>query len=417
MQARLSQGKANEEIRDKRETIHKDVVEAVGRLNFTDAEFEQLKSVSNAATDPDQGGEGYIEVVMKDFMPSFWRRMLFGTPSKKLVMAETYLYALHAKERNNYVREIDVNNINQFKDRGSGMSDREADAILNWFRNQERELENLNDIRTKIQRVIDDTNEVRRNSGLQAMFLRGSNWTNYIPLRGAFDPEDETVDFNNAGQRKAPLFGSKGREDPVVKGRIDYAPNLIVNALTQNANSIMRAAQNNVGRVVLDDQRRPCDASRVCNHTGQCQKECLWMHEQGSGKRYTRDDMQKTNILIVKENGNEVVIRFNSAVVAGAFRGDTGAEMRKQLYLMMANKFNRYLSSINTTFNPEFIIPNFVRDVQTMTINIDQYGGERLKRIVVKRSPAMARDIYRRTEERYVLTRSTDVRCFCKSRR
>ena len=48
MQARLSQGKANEEIRDKRETIHKDVVEAVAKLNFTDAEFEQLKSVSNA---------------------------------------------------------------------------------------------------------------------------------------------------------------------------------------------------------------------------------------------------------------------------------------------------------------------------------------------------------------------------------
>ena len=71
MQARLSQGKANEEIRDKRETIHKDVVEAVAKLNFTDAEFEQLKSVSNAATDPDQGGEGYIEVVMKRFHAIF----------------------------------------------------------------------------------------------------------------------------------------------------------------------------------------------------------------------------------------------------------------------------------------------------------------------------------------------------------
>ena len=399
MQARLSQGKANEEIRDKRETIHKDVVEAVAKLNFTDAEFEQLKSVSNAATDPDQGGEGYIEVVMKDFMPSFWRRMLFGTPSKKLVMAETYLYALHAKERNNYVREIDVNNINQFKDRGSGMSDREADAILNWFRNQERELENLNDIRTKIQRVIDDTNEVRRNSGLQAMFLRGSNWTNYIPLRGAFDPEDETVDFNNAGQRKAPLFGSKGREDPVVKGRIDYAPNLIVNTLTQNANSIMRAAQNNVGRVVLDMIREdPVMLQEFATIQDTVPERMFVDARTGvlSKRPATRDDVAKDkHILIVKENGNEVVIRFNSAVVAGAFRGDTGAgDAASNSYLMMANKFNRYLSSINTTFNPEFIIPNFVRDIQTAAVNIDQYEGERLKRIVVKRSFAMARGIY-----------------------
>ena len=138
LQARLMQGKANEEVEEKRETLHKDVVETIGKLRFTDADLESLKRASNEATDPDQGGEGYIEVVMKDFMPSFWRRMLFGTPSKKLVMAETYLYALHAKERNNYVRQIDKNFINKFRDRGSGMSDREADAILNWFRNQER---------------------------------------------------------------------------------------------------------------------------------------------------------------------------------------------------------------------------------------------------------------------------------------
>ena len=81
----------------------------------------------------------------------------------------------------------------------------------------------------------------------------------------------------------------------------------------------------------------------------------------------TRDDVAKDkHILIVKEDGNEVVIRFNGAVVAGAFRGDTGAgDAASNSYLMMANKFNRYLSSINTTFNPEFIIPNFVRDIQT----------------------------------------------------
>ena len=54
------------------------------------------------------------------------------------------------------------------------MSDREADVILNWFRNQERELENLNDIRTKIQRVIDDTNEVKK-LWFTGYVLRGSN--------------------------------------------------------------------------------------------------------------------------------------------------------------------------------------------------------------------------------------------------
>ena len=399
LQARLMQGKANEEVEEKRETLHKDVVETIGKLRFTDADLESLKRASNEATDPDQGGEGYIEVVMKDFMPSFWRRMLFGTPSKKLVMAETYLYALHAKERNNYVRQIDKNFINKFRDRGSGMSDREADAILNWFRNQERELPTLNDLRNKVQKIIDDTNEVRRTSGLQAMFLRGSNWTNYIPLRGAFDPEDETVDFNNAGNRKAPLFGSKGREDPVVKGRIDYAPNLIVNLFTQNANSIMRAAQNRVGQTVVDMIREDPVLLQEFATIQDVVPERMFVDARTgllSKRPATRDDVAKDkNNLIVKENGNEIVVRFNSPVVAGAFRGDTGAgDAANNSYMRMANKFNRYLSSINTTFNPEFIFPNFLRDLQTAAINIDQYEGEALKRQVISKTASMAKAIF-----------------------
>lgn len=60
----------------------------------------------------------------------------------------------------------------------------------------------------------------------------------------------------------------------------------------------------------------------------------------------------------------------------------------------MANKFNRYLSSINTTFNPEFIFPNFLRDLQTAAINIDQYEGEAIKRQVISKTASMAKSIF-----------------------
>ena len=36
-------------------------------------------------------------------------------------------------------------------------------------------------------------------------------------------------------------------------------------------------------------------------------------------------------------------------------------------------KLNRYLSNINTTYNPSFVIPNFARDLATAGVNIQQY--------------------------------------------
>jgi hypothetical protein len=50
------------------------------------------------------------------------------TDSDKQAVAEIYLYAKHALERNQYVRQVD-----QANQAGSGMTDAEANAIINWF--------------------------------------------------------------------------------------------------------------------------------------------------------------------------------------------------------------------------------------------------------------------------------------------
>ena len=41
-------------------------------------------------------------------------------------------------------------------------------------------------------------------------------------------------------------------------------------------------------------------------------------------------------------------------------------------------KLNRYLSAINTTYNPSFVIPNFFRDLETAGVNIQQYDEKGL---------------------------------------
>ena len=56
----------------------------------------------------------------------FFASMMAIGKNRQLALAETYLFAIHAKERNAYIRQIDPRN-----DSGSGMTDAEADAILN----------------------------------------------------------------------------------------------------------------------------------------------------------------------------------------------------------------------------------------------------------------------------------------------
>ena len=100
---------------------------------------------------------------------------------------------------------------------------------------------------------------------------------------------------------------------------------------------------------------------------------------------------------MVKERGQEIVIRFNDTRIAGAFRGDTTGSLGENAdaFVRKIGLFNRFLSSINTTYNPAFVIPNFVRDLQTAVVNIDQYEGENLKVNVGKNAFRYSRGVMR----------------------
>ena len=47
-------------------------------------------------------------------------------------------------------------------------------------------------------------------------------------------------------------------------------------------------------------------------------------------------------------------------------------------------KLNRYLSNINTTYNPSFVIPNFARDLATAGVNVQQYDEKGITSEVLK---------------------------------
>jgi len=410
LQEQIMKGATGAKIEDRHEGIYKEIIESVKKLNFSDAEINELKRVSRDASDPDQ--TGFLTNFLDDFSPSFWKKLLYGKPNKQLGMAEAYLYALHARERNRYVRSIDVNGVNKYPNRGSGMSDAEADAILAWFRTKESSLELLNSIRNQARAIVDDTNKIRTDAGLQKLYGRGSGWTEYVPLKGVFHSEDETVDYSNRGSFRKPLYGANGKEDLRVKGRMDYSPNIIANILTQNSNSLIRGDRNKIGVTMLNMIREDPDMLREFAVIEDINPDKVMLDARtgtlSKRKLTPAERMEDKKVLVVKDKGNEVVIRFNDERIAGAFRGDTTMSFGENadFFLRKIGLFNRFLSNINTTYNPAFVLPNFVRDLETALINVDQYEAENLKRNVMKKALPMSRGIFRAISKTDLLLRA-----------
>ena len=234
-------------------------------------------------------------------------------------------------------------------------------------------------------------------------------------LKGVFHSEDETVDYSNRGSFKKPLYGANGKEDLRVKGRMDYSPNIIANLLTQNSNSLIRGDRNKIGVTMLNMIREDPEMLREFAVIEDINPDKVMLDARtgtlSKRKLTPAERMEDKRVLVVKDKGNEVVIRFNDERIAGAFRGDTTLTLGDNMdsFIRKIGLFNRFLSNINTTYNPAFVIPNFVRDVQTAVVNIDQYEAENLKRTVLKRALPYARGVMRAVSKTDLLLREKEI--------
>lgn len=287
----------------------------------------------------------------------------------KLTLVETYLYALHAKERNQYVEDKFGRGL------GSGMSDQEADAIIAWF--ETLGADNMAKV-TKAQRIVADiiasTNNERREGGLMA---EEYEFNNYVPLRGILDPDSEIEeDRDNFPRKTRPsqqnLFGGKRKQDPsITDGRGNqYATDIIANVMAQNQRTIIDAERNKVGQSFLNlIQADDMDMSGIGEVVSQVTPRIA------------------ENVLNVKVNGRQEPVRIyiHDDRIARAMKGayaDAGQGANGLVKVM--RQFNRMLSNINTTYNPEFVITNFARDLETAGINIGQYDEKGLTKEILK---------------------------------
>jgi predicted RNA methylase len=278
---------------------------------------------------------------------------------------ELFLYARHAEERNTQIAKINED----MPDGGSGMTDQEASDILANFVGQTAAL-------NRIAAMVDAINvgrlDILQKGGLIDARTR-ANWErtyqNYVPLRG-FEEADEAVDVGIARTGKG--FDTRGDESARALGRESRAGDILAYTFAQYEEALVRSEKNLVAKTLL----------KLVTENPNPE---LWTVDEVS---YTRKADPKTglvkvipdqaakrmdNVLAAKVDGKVHHITFNpespTAMKMARAMKNLGAE-NMNTFLQVLQSANRYLANMNTNMNPEFIISNALRDMQTALINI-----------------------------------------------
>jgi hypothetical protein len=193
LQENLMHGKVGERIRANKAGLYDPVAKAIKRINVPKARIDQLVALSNAAA----GGKGYVSLSLE----------VGDNPS--LVLANAYLYAAHARERNRYIKA----NKDKANNSGSGMGDAEASAIIQWFASLDpANSAAIADLEKGIRLIVADTNQTRVDGGLiSSTVVDPYNFS--VPLRGLLDQDNPTNEDDSPGNRTTPGLGARGRED------------------------------------------------------------------------------------------------------------------------------------------------------------------------------------------------------------
>jgi len=380
MQEERYQGVAGNKVRIVQEELFEPMMEKIRKLNISDAKIAQLKAI-----------KGPVDLGFFAFADEKYA-------SQKLAIMDTVLYAQHALERNDYIRK----KTNGQNNAGSGMTDREATEINNWVQSLTlAERGQIENVVADVRKINENTIDARIEAGLLPKDTKTRDrsdpdaiiiYDNYVPLQGDLDIEQEKLLYDEGYGRKRRIsnyFGIAGKLDKTARGRKydNYAQNIIASLMAQNNNTIAKGERNKVGLSFLNlirGQEEQADGSIATNATLATEMNKIGEDVTGQSLQERRGrDISATDELILRENGQERIIHIKDARIANALNGSMNPHQSNKLIRFMG-KLNRYLSAINTTYNPSFVIPNFFRDLETAGVNIQQYDEKGLTKEVTK---------------------------------
>ena len=333
-----------------------------------------LRMVANTrVTDPENSTLEKISGYYKDILQKYGNR--------SHALANAYLYALHAEERNARMKAISKGE----REDGSGMSNDEAKrikAFVALLPASKRDA--LEQIDRRVQEMIKQTNEVYIDGGLIPDYLANEDiaddtkqkfkqYIAYVPLRGFADPESDLDTTNEVYLSSTQKYGASGKPDMSALGRSSYAGDILANVAVQHHQAIDKAERNKVGQSLL---RLLQDKNIDTAEFGKVLEQHPMKRVMVNGTiRYVPDrnfNELDEPILSVRKDGKEFLIAMNPAI-AKAMKGSLSPK-QSNAAIRFAHHITGTYASLLTTYNPAFLLSNWPRDIATALFNAQQYG-------------------------------------------
>ena len=341
---------------------------------------------------------------------------------------DLFLYARHAKERNarifkTYQEAVELRNtrnrtpeqearFNRIKDylqnteeearAGSGMTDEVADSYMEYYNNRD-DSEVFVEMGNLVNKLMQEDLQVKLDGNLisqeQYDEITRGEWENYVPLAGLdYDIDSEKPKMGASGApiirtqprskiRKTPGF--QGKKDPkdFIKGgraKLDedqrLARNVFAQAVAKLNNDTIKAEKNKVALTLNEFVKEYGDNPIIANDelfianpteeqlaSFETDKEAYdkLIKQRFIFKNTKPNPGEKFEFL---ENGEKRTILLTNEYLARAFNNH-GVEAGSKIMQMLGN-VTRYLAVINTAYNPEFMLTNAIKDLQTAAINL-----------------------------------------------
>ena len=316
---------------------------------------------------------GRLENDLETFRRQYVEPLAEGMAKAKISQADldNYVYALHAPERNAVVAERNPNDPS-LQDGGSGMSNAEAAEIIEKVTRSGKQA-----AYDRLAKIIHDITAVRRQAiregGLETddvMDAWEATYQSYVPLKGFANDEPEAPRIGKG-------FQITGKESFMVKGRRDRAASPSTQAIVDANMSLIRRRKNEVGNAFLSmvtDHPNPELWQVFTDESPDTERSTVRVTDPETGEKrwevreqpvqMRRDD----RYFKTKRAGRTYYIKVKDQRLLNAMR-NVGPEKLGWL-TRTAGAATRIMSSLMTSLNPEFLVTNFERDIQTALLNI-----------------------------------------------
>lgn len=285
---------------------------------------------------------------------------------------DEYLYARHASERNLHIAKINP----KMPDGGSGMTNAEAAGIMDRIRRSGKQAQY-----DRLAGIVDDMlarrRELIKTAGLEKEGVVDA-WQNaykhYVPLKG--QDADGVLPRTGRGyvvsgkESKMAMGRNSKAQSPSTQTIQDLTESLIRNRKNEVGNAFLKLVQDNPDKdywqVFTDD--KPDTTRRIVEKNDPVTGETIRQVEEMPVAMALMSD----RYFPTKKDGKTYYIKLHDDRLAKAMK-NMGPETTGTV-LRAFGSINRFLSSVNTMYNPAFLVTNFGRDLQTAIMSI--YGEQ-----------------------------------------